>query len=674
MRFPHRSMIIGSLIPGKGNYGLFFLLLLLLFSIRPALSKEVRITIRSTDPTIEAAAIHLQKPDAAVEGIPTSFYLQLDKDVTHPISFVIHAEVHDETMMLAPGERRAISFTPQKHNVITFNHHDTALLTFKAIPQWMSILPPLIAIAIALLFKEVFTALFLGIFSGAFVVSLYGGSSLLSGIPHAIQRIIDTYILQSLYDEGHLSIILFSMLIGGMVNLITRNGGMQGVIRFLSRYARSPRSGQFITWLLGIVIFFDDYANTLVVGNTMRPVTDQLRISREKLAYLVDSTAAPIASIAFITTWIGAEISYIQDGITTIGLEETPYNIFFHSLQYAFYPILTLIFILLLIQSNRDFGPMYKAEKRARRGVAISSNEEEKGFSNNLNDLTPEQGVKARAYNAVIPVVTVIVGTIAGLFITGLDNNPWEPQWGFAHNLSNVIGASDSYKALLWASLGSVLVTVLLTVGGKILPMRKAVDSLINGFRTMLTAIIILIMAWSIALLTKEMHTADFISRVALAARIPAELIPGLTFVLAALVSFSTGTSWGTMAILYPLVLPASWFITRETGMDYEHALMIFYIVVSTVLTGSVLGDHCSPISDTTILSSLASSCDHIQHVRTQMPYAVTAGSVALFMGIIPAAYGIPVWILFILSIATLFLLIRVMGNKHEPLCYNPKE
>ncbi|PID94346.1 MAG: sodium:proton antiporter [Bacteroidetes bacterium] len=668
MRVPHRSMTMRALIPGKGSHGLF-LLLLLLFSIRPALSKEIRIAIHATDPTIEATAIHLQKPDVAVEGIPTSFYLQLDKDVAHPISFVIHAGMHDETMVLAPGERRAISFTPQKHNVITLDHPDTALLTFKAIPQWMSILPPLIAIAIALLFKEVFTALFLGIFSGAFVVSLYGGSSLWSSIPHAIQRIIDTYILQSLYDKGHLSIILFSMLIGGMVNLITRNGGMQGVIRFLSRYARSPRSGQFITWLLGIAIFFDDYANTLVVGNTMRPVTDQLRISREKLAYLVDSTAAPIASIAFITTWIGAEISYIQDGITTIGLEETPYNIFFHSLQYAFYPILTLIFILLLIQSNRDFGPMYKAEKRARQGMATPSHgEEEKGFSNNLNDLTPEQGVKAHAYNAVIPVVTVIVGTITGLFITGLENNPWEPQLGIAHNLSNVIGASDSYKALLWASLGSVLVTVLLTVGGRILPMRKAVDSLINGFRTMLTAIIILIMAWSIALLTKEMHTADFISRIALAARIPAELIPGLTFVLAALVSFSTGTSWGTMAILYPLVLPASWFITQETGMDYEQALMIFYIVVSTVLTGSVLGDHCSPISDTTILSSLASSCDHIQHVRTQMPYAVTAGSIALFMGIIPAAYGIPVWILFILSISTLFLLIRIMGKKHKPL------
>jgi Na+/H+ antiporter NhaC len=196
--------------------------------------------------------------------------------------------------------------------------------------------------------------------------------------------------------------------------------------------------------------------------------------------------------------------------------------------------------------------------------------------------------------------------------------------------------------------------------------MKKAIDSLINGFRTMLTAILILIMAWSIALITKHMHTADFISRVIVEVSIPPGFVPALTFILAALVAFSTGTSWGTMAILYPLVLPASWLITQETGMEYQQSLDIFHIVVSTVLAGSVLGDHCSPISDTTILSSLASSCNHIQHVRTQLPYALTVGAVAIFIGIIPAAFGVPVWILFIISLLMLLMIIQIFGKRYE--------
>ena len=216
------------------------------------------------------------------------------------------------------------------------------------VPLWMSILPPLIAILFALIFKEVFSALFAGLLIGTTILHFFAGSSIFIAPFQGIFSIADTYLLEAMLDKGHLSIIIFSMLIGAMVNLITRNGGMKGIVNMLSRYANNARSGQFITWLMGIVIFFDDYANTLVVGNTMRPVTDRLKISREKLAYLVDSTAAPIASIAFVTTWIGAELSYIQDGINVIGLDENAYMVFFNSLAYSFYPIFTLIFILFI--------------------------------------------------------------------------------------------------------------------------------------------------------------------------------------------------------------------------------------------------------------------------------------------------------------------------------------
>jgi Na+/H+ antiporter NhaC len=534
------------------------------------------------------------------------------------------------------------------------------------IPLWMSVLPPLIAILMALIIREVFSALFLGILVGTTIIYYYQGSTFFLAIFQGLYSIVDSYVLESMSDHGHLSIIIFSMLIGGMVNVITKNGGMKGVVNILSRYAKSARSGQFVTWLLGVAIFFDDYANTLVVGNTMRPVTDRLRISREKLAYIVDSTAAPVAAIAFVTTWIGAELSYIQDGINTIGLEESAYNVFINSLAYSFYPIFTLAFILILVYNQVDFGPMFKAEKKARKeGVIVDESE---GFSNKLNELEVDEKIKAKWFNAVIPVLVIIIGTFTGLFYTGWDQAIWDnPELGFTKKLSAIIGNADSYKALLWSSITGVLTAVSLTLIQRILNLKDTIDSLVNGFRTMLTAIMILVLAWSIALVTEHLHTADFISQSMLAFSISPYLIPTLTFILAALVAFSTGSSWGTMAILYPLLLPASWLISKDSGLEYSIAISIFYNVVSAVLAGSVLGDHCSPISDTTILSSLASSCNHIEHVRTQLPYALSVGGVAILAGTLPAAYGISSWILFPLGIILLYIIIKVFGRKTNP-------
>lgn len=532
----------------------------------------------------------------------------------------------------------------------------------RGIPLWMSVLPPLIAILMALVLKEVFTALFTGLLVGTTIIYAYAGNNIIIALFKGIFAIADEYIIEALFDTGHLSIIVFSMLIGGMVNIITRNGGMKGVVKKLSKYANNTRSGQFVTWLLGISIFFDDYANTLVVGNTMRPVTDRLHISREKLAYLVDSTAAPIAAIAFVTTWIGAELSYIQDGINTIGLDKSPYTIFLNSLAYSFYPIFALIFILLLVWKQKDFGPMYKAECRARK-TGITESTDEEGFSNKLNELEVPEHIVPKAFNAIIPVLIIIAGTIAGLLYTGWDAAVWDQDISFAKKLSATIGAADSYKALLWSSLSGVLVAVIMTQAQKLLSLKDSVNSLINGFRTMLTAIVILVMAWSIATVTQHMHTADFISKILIEMEMTPYLVPALTFVMAALVAFSTGSSWGTMAILYPLILPASWLITVENGFDTAQSYEVFFNVVSSVLAGSVLGDHCSPISDTTILSSLASSCNHIEHVRTQLPYALSVGAVAIFIGTIPAAYGVPVWLLFPAGVVIMYFVVITFGK-----------
>ena len=260
----------------------------------------------------------------------------------------------------------------------------------KSIPVWLSLIPPLVAIALALIFKEVLVSLFVGIFVGSFIAGGLRFESLFYYF-ESVFRVITEYVMESLSDSGHLAVLTFSLLIGGMVAIISKNGGMAGVVKSLSKYATTPKSAQFITWLLGVAIFFDDYANTLIVGNTMRSVTDKFRISREKLAYIVDSTAAPVSAIAFITTWIGAELGYIDDGISKIGLDihQTPYALFLESLKYSFYPILTLVFILIIIKTGKDFGGMYKAEKRAATSGQVSSARNEEEDEPDMEDLSP---------------------------------------------------------------------------------------------------------------------------------------------------------------------------------------------------------------------------------------------------------------------------------------------
>lgn len=524
-------------------------------------------------------------------------------------------------------------------------------------PLWMSVLPPLVAIVLALLLREVFFALFTGILTGTFLMAFYEGNGFFAALGKGFLSVMDVYVMASLLDRGHMSIIVFSMVIGGMVHLISKNGGMQGVVNRLSGLARDARMGQFTTWLLGVVIFFDDYANTLVVGNTMRPVADRLGISRAKLAYLVDSTAAPVAAVAFVTTWIGAELSYIQAGLDAIGLSMSAYSVFFNSLAYSFYPFLTLAFLLMIVFSGREYGPMLAAERTAR----LSRH-------NNIEPIAEQkQYEKPRAINAVLPVAVIIFGTLAGLLYTGWSAEEWaRADLNTMEKLSDIIGRGDSYTALLWSSISSLFTALLLTLVQRIMNLRTAVEHIVDGFRIMLTAILILTLAWSVALVAEHLHTADFIAHTLMRISFSPYLIPAFTFVMAALVAFSTGTSWGTMAILYPLILPASWMLTEaHPEIDTAHGLTIFYSVVSAVLAGSILGDHVSPISDTTILSSISSGCNHIEHVRTQMPYALTVGLVSLLVGTIPAAYGfVSPWWLMLLAALILFIFIRLLGRK----------
>lgn len=483
-------------------------------------------------------------------------------------------------------------------------------------------------------------------------MAYYGGCGPLEALGGGLLRVADTYVAGALFDDEHVKIILFTLMIGGMVKIITVNGGMQGVVKLLSKKARGPRSGQLMTFVMDFCVFFDDYSNTLVVGNTMRPLADKLRISREKLSYIIDSTSAPVVAVAFVTTWIGAELSYIQDGINTLGLDMSPYTVFFRSLAYSFYPFLTLAFVLMIILSGRDFGPMLKAERVARQAKCIAAE-------------SKQQMRPVHAIDAVIPLLVLIVGTLVGLFVTGYNPSVWsDVSRGFMDKLSATIGAADSYQALLWSSLCSLLTAIVITLFRRTLKFGKIMEASVEGFKSMFNAVVILTMAWAIALVAEDMHTAAFVSHLLVKWALPPALVPVITFLLAALIGFSTGTSWGTMAILYPLILPASWLLCQDQGLSVDQTLPVFYNVVASVLAGAVMGDHCSPISDTTIMSSLSTQCDHLSHVGTQMPYALTVGGVAMLLGVLPSALGLPSWMAFLCAIAVLWLLVRFVGKK----------
>ncbi len=604
----------------------------------------------------------IELPPAIMKNVSTTIRISTPENekIFHPILLINGTKKE----LLEDANGLFCEYTFNEPTEIQVIHpHKIETKQINPIPLWLSILPPLIAILMALITKEVFSSLFVGMLFGTTVIFKYAGVNFFIAIFKGTFAIIDTYLMQALLSHEHISIIIFCMLIGGMVTLISLNGGMKGIVNILSRYANNRRSGQMITYLMGLIIFFDDYANTLVVGNTMRPVTDKLKISREKLAYLVDSTSAPIAAIAFITTWIGAELSYIQQGISEVGLDISAYAVFLQSLKYSFYPILTLLFVPMLIWQKRDFGPMLKAERQMIQSN-IESAQPQKRSPQILKELEVPEDVKPRWYNAAIPVLTVVLGTIAGLIYTGWDPNLWSDySIGFTTKLSQTIGDADVFNALIWSSLASVFIAIVLTSYQRILTFKESIEGLINGFKTMFHAILILSLAWSLALLTDHLHTAEFLTYVLTTIQLSPHFIPALTFIFAAVIAFSTGSSWGTMAIIYPLILPAIWKIGIESGLETEAILPLFFNAVSCVLAGSVLGDHCSPISDTTILSSLACSCNHIYHVRTQMPYAILVGSVALIIGTLPSAFGMPVLVSYLLAIGILFTFIRLKGK-----------
>lgn len=527
----------------------------------------------------------------------------------------------------------------------------------RVLPGWLSLLPPLVAIGFALLFREVLISLLAGIWLGALYV--YDLNPLT-----ALWRTLDHYIVQAIVDPGHAMILVFSLLLGGMVGIITRNGGAHGMVDVITRRAVGPIGGQLAAYVMGLAIFFDDYSNSLIVGSSMRPVTDRLQISREKLAYIVDSTAAPVASIALISSWIGVEVGLIGDAVRSLDLPYEPYVLFVQSIPYRFYPLLALAFVLMVILTDRDFGPMLKAELRARREGKVMRDGALPASDFDAEILHPKEGRPRRWINAVAPIVTVGLVTLLGMYFTGRAAilAAGETDLG----LQNVFARGDSYASLLWASFSACVVAIVLTLAQRILTLAETMAAWLAGLKAMLFAASILTLAWALGSVTLDVNTAGYVVHL-LTGNLDPRLLPVLVFLMCAFISFATGTSWGTMAIMMPIVVPLSVALATEAGLSPEATYTILLGGISSVLAGSVWGDHCSPISDTTILSSMATSCDHIDHVRTQIPYALAVGVVGMVVGDIPTAYGVSPWISLIVGCGILLGLLYLIGEREDP-------
>ena len=592
-----------------------------------------------------------------------------------------------------------------------------------------ALVPPLLAISVALILRRTLLALFLGVWAGATIAGSaeqsWPGAALLGGL----RDVPAVYLRRELLDSFRIEIIGFVVALVGMVGVMSRAGSMQGLVDLILRYARGVRSALLATFGMGLMLFFDDYSNCLIVGNSMRPLTDRLRISREKLAYVVDSTAAPVAGLSVLSTWIAFEVSTYSAQLPAAGIADSAYAVFLQTIPFRFYSLFALGFVLLVILTGRDFGPMRAAESRARSTGQVIRPGGTPTVSGSMTRMEPSATGPRLARGALLPIAAVIAVTVEEIFRTGggftlLADSPAKllslasltdllaagggaaPIFAgatvglalaaflagsnslrlalAAGGLSALLLAGPAARALdlvlpqslvAYSAMPLIFLVTSAAVGlGAVragvstrrlaLPWGEIWRAALGSTRAVGVAVSLLFLAWMIGRVCEDVGTADYLLALT-SGRVPPLALPVLLFAVACLVSFATGTSWGTMSILLPnvVVLAAAVGATHFVGPKG-----MVLVCIGAVLEGSIFGDHCSPISDTTVLSSVSTAADHMDHVRTQMPYALTAASVAVLAGYLPAL-GFEFWSLplAILSGTALMLALLLLVGRRTP-------
>jgi len=480
-----------------------------------------------------------------------------------------------------------------------------------------SVVPPLLAILIAIKTKQVFSSLLFGIWLGWVIIN---EGNVLSGSMDTINALVDVF-----KDPGNTRTIMFSALVGGLILLIQQSGGVRGFInwvevRLKKIESKSPESKtkmvQMIAWLVGILIFVETSISSLTVGTLFRPLFDKLKIPREKLAYIADSSSAPISILLPFNAW-GA---FIMGLLLAEGFSN-PFGVMFKAMAFNFYPILALILVPVIILSGKDFGPMAKAEKRAKTTGKVLADNARPMLSNELTSVKAKEGITHKAYNMVIPIVTMVLMMPIMLSVTGWQSAiAANPELGYFSLFFRAIGQGSGSTSVLTAVLIALTVSFILYKTQGILTFKEMIDSTLKGISELMPLALLMMLAFAISAVCKSLGTGIYVAEIAKGLISPA-LIPVIVFLISAFIAFSTGTSWGTFAIMISIAVPMA------QSMDVN-----IYLTIAAALGGGVFGDHSSPISDTTIISSMSSASDHIDHVKTQLPYALLSGGIAAIL------------------------------------------
>ena len=503
----------------------------------------------------------------------------------------------------------------------------------------LSLLPPLVAIVLCIATKQLVISLFLGAYTGGLILA---GGNPITAFTTTMQYIID-----NVADGWNASILVFTLVLGGFIGLLGKSGGMQGLVNRTIHFFNTRVKVQFASAILSILLFFDDYTSIILSGVVSRPLTDKLRVSREKLSYIVDSAGAGVAATSPISNWTAYEVGVIGTILATLGMDDSPYMVFLGSIPYRFYCIISVAFIFFIIGQKRDFGKMYKAEKRAietgrtfRPGSTPASGLNEEAFK------APE-GAPLRARNFFIPLIVFFVVALIGFWVTGGGAE------AFAEGgIATVMGNANVIGMMIVAIVFASIVLGCMMKFQKIMNVTDIMNSWTDGMKAVYFTIVFIVLAWTISSFCKALGTANFVVGALVAANFPAWILPTAVFAISGLMAFATGSSWGTMALVLPLAMPAA------VGLEAN-----FYAVLGAVLTGATLGDHISPISESVVMSSMSSSCDHMDHVTTQWPYAFTVCAIAIICGFIPAGLGVPVGICLVVALVVAFLVVRIVGK-----------
>ena len=503
---------------------------------------------------------------------------------------------------------------------------ETARESVSSYGTLMALLPPVIAIALALLTKEVYSSLFVGILAGSLI---YTNWSLWDMVLNTFDVMIS-----KICDSWNVGILIFLVLLGMMVSMINKAGGSAAYGRWAAKRIKNKSGALISTSVLGMLIFIDDYFNCLTVGSVMRPVTDKFKISREKLAYIIDATAAPVCIIAPISSWAAA--------VSSVAPEGEGLSLFISSIPYNLYALLTLFTVIFMAWMGLDFGKMKAAEDNAALGL---------GYPENENTAAAENS-KGTVMDLILPIVTLIISCVLTMIYTG---GFFDKDSGVYMNFVDAFASCDASMGLVLGSFFALAATFLLYIPRKVITFNQFADSFVDGFRAMVSSILILIFAWTLSGVTNQLGAKVFVAELVRgAAGNLANFLPAIIFVIGCFLAFSTGTSWGTFGVLLPIVCAV--FPSGE--------LMV--ISVAACLAGAVCGDHCSPISDTTIMASAGADCNHIAHVNTQLTYALVVAGVS-FAGYILAGFVQNAWIVLPVSLALMvsaLLVIRSLQNK----------